>query len=690
MNTFALARGATARALAVTAMLLMLAWGEALACTDGRLRYVVSDYDAQRALIAAGVLQDSVGEADCNKLQKALHLYDKVYGAPVAETMAEKVEALKPRYDEFVAAFDLKLVGDAGQEMLVPHTLVQLSDQNSTEAFYRSKLKDVTIYTYRFGFANNRPEARLRDSITIDRQQTVKEIVLSPRDFRLVNEDIRNAQTVHRIRRAFAFGRSLVGHYVYFADAPIQEFQTPTYLKPLIAYWTPPREILDNSDDAERATQLKAWASARELDSVQETELLAASAGAAEARAPAAIDALLRRWAWRRTMAAIAKLSASSLEESLHRATTVKVDNCLRSSRDRKYRVVFATNRAPTGTLGASLLAGSWFRAAPHDKDKLTIGCALVATPAFDDAVKAAPVEARSAEHDKVAEKSATKFSTAQARFVGEVEQSAEQIKIVDAERWRYPDEGHALVYVHGFNNSFETALYTAGQIAAATEYKGRIYMFSWPSAESLWSYMEDMDSAESAEAHFTKFVRAILTDPEVRRIDLVAHSMGAQIVTRSLNVLLEEFQVRKGVLLGRVILAAPDISTDVFAAKVRAISRLGADITVYGSATDSALLASARARDNNRRLGLIVGNAVPVIDKVKFVDATPQHNVCTAWGYMDIGHSYLTENPAVLKHTAALLAGGGAESVLVTPSADKKYDILKSEAPTCWWRWGK
>ncbi len=43
-----------------------------------------------------------------------------------------------------------------------------------------------------------------------------------------------------------------------------------------------------------------------------------------------------------------------------------------------------------------------------------------------------------------------------------------------------------ALVFIHGYNTSFKEALFTVAQIAAATDYPGRVYMYSWPSAASM------------------------------------------------------------------------------------------------------------------------------------------------------------------------------------------------------------
>lgn len=669
--------------LAITMLLVLSATHhDALAanCTDSRLRYVTIDLDAQRALAAAGVFQQAIGEAGCEVLQEALAFYDAAYGPTTGATYKAQVEAIKDLYPALIAAYDLKDVSDPGWPVSVPAKYVELvPNEAPSEWFYRSKAENLQIYTYRYGIKGNPPIEMLQTSLTRGKDQNVASYLQSSRYFRMESQDIYkpNGLPRHYYRQAYASSRWLTGLYVSYPDAPLSTFMPPDYLKPLIVYWTPPREALDAPDAAARNAQLTAWSTGRRLETVQLAELkTVADAANADQRAPQAIDDLVRRWAWRRSMSTLARIIASRFDE-VNRWRTVRVDKCLSAKEDRTRRIVFATNRSATGTLGTSLLAGSWFNTTAQEDNQLTIGCASISTPAYDDVVDAAPVEARSSEQDHTAQASSTAFSTVKATQLAapDVEQTAYRLKIIDNERWQFDNESRALVYVHGFNTSFETALFTAAQIAAATQYKGRVYLFSWPSAGRRRSYMADADSAERAEVQFTGFLRAIVADPHLKKIDVVAHSMGSQILTRALNDLLEEFYARDTIRLGKVILAAPDISTDVFSAKAAEISAVADSITVYGSATDRPLLASSTLRDSTRRLGLITNGVIPKIPGVTYIDATPQSNECNFWGYADLGHSYLTENPAVLKHMAKVLKGGKPDATLT------------SQSPNCWWR---
>ena len=75
-----------------------------------------------------------------------------------------------------------------------------------------------------------------------------------------------------------------------------------------------------------------------------------------------------------------------------------------------------------------------------------------------------------------------------------------ERVRLVDRERWLTKREDTALLYVHGYNTAFHESLLRIAQIAAASQYPGRIYLFSWPSARAVTSYVADMDASEKSD----------------------------------------------------------------------------------------------------------------------------------------------------------------------------------------------
>ena len=94
------------------------------------------------------------------------------------------------------------------------------------------------------------------------------------------------------------------------------------------------------------------------------------------------------------------------------------------------------------------------------------------------------------------------------------------------------------LLFIHGYNNSFEDAVKRAAQIAAAADYSGYIYVFSWPSQSRYSGYAADMDYAEQAELYLQYFIKQIFAEPTGLEVDIIAHSMGAQILMRSMSAL--------------------------------------------------------------------------------------------------------------------------------------------------------
>ena len=121
------------------------------------------------------------------------------------------------------------------------------------------------------------------------------------------------------------------------------------------------------------------------------------------------------------------------------------------------------------------------------------------------------------------------------------------------------------MVFIHGYNVSFKDALFTVAQIKSATNYRGRIYMYSWPSAASTLRYIADMDNAEEAEPFLQSFLKLLMRDADIDDIDILVHSMGSQSALRALSALRSVFETeRQGaarptkIRIGQIMFAAP------------------------------------------------------------------------------------------------------------------------------------
>lgn len=164
---------------------------------------------------------------------------------------------------------------------------------------------------------------------------------------------------------------------------------------------------------------------------------------------------------------------------------------------------------------------------------------------------------------------------------------------------------GMAGIFVHGFNQSFEKALFRAAQLAADVEGVTAPILFSWPSEGKVTGYVADRDAVTYARDDLVHLLSMLARIPAKRQIALVGHSMGTWLIMESLRQLKLLGQDR---VLARyeVAIAAPDIDMDVFQKQVAAIGPLNPPLTVLVSADDRALAVSARVAGGKQRVGSI------------------------------------------------------------------------------------
>jgi hypothetical protein len=128
--------------------------------------------------------------------------------------------------------------------------------------------------------------------------------------------------------------------------------------------------------------------------------------------------------------------------------------------------------------------------------------------------------------------------------------------KINDARKKR------ALIFVHGFNTTFDDACYRFAQIIYDAQFDDVGILFSWPSRGKPNAYLYDRESAELSRLAFSKLITLIHTKTKLLEINIIAHSMGNQVILESLRGLGEKSQTK---LVGELIFAAPDVDWDAF-----------------------------------------------------------------------------------------------------------------------------
>jgi esterase/lipase superfamily enzyme len=177
-----------------------------------------------------------------------------------------------------------------------------------------------------------------------------------------------------------------------------------------------------------------------------------------------------------------------------------------------------------------------------------------------------------------------------------------------------------ALVFVHGYNNSFQDAIFKAAQIAFDTNFPGKVIAFCWPSAASPELYDYDRDKALLSPDTLFHLLRRMKTEAKVKDLFIIAHSLGSQIVVDALDrAILSNVELS----LREVIFAAPDVARDVFTERAHRIAGLNAGITLYASSADKCLIASKVKAGGMPRAGDIPAIGPLLLDGVDLIDAT-------------------------------------------------------------------
>jgi esterase/lipase superfamily enzyme len=174
--------------------------------------------------------------------------------------------------------------------------------------------------------------------------------------------------------------------------------------------------------------------------------------------------------------------------------------------------------------------------------------------------------------------------------------------------------DGTIGIFVHGYNYSYQEALYRTAQIAADAKIPGAPILFSWPSAASVAGYVADRDAALSSRSELDSLVTSLSASGKVKRIILFGHSMGGFLVMETVRQL--KLQHRDEVV-GKlaVVLAAPDIDVDVFRSQLTDIGQMPIPISLFVSKDDRALVASSFIAGERPRVGRLDIND-PVIEE--------------------------------------------------------------------------
>ncbi len=184
-----------------------------------------------------------------------------------------------------------------------------------------------------------------------------------------------------------------------------------------------------------------------------------------------------------------------------------------------------------------------------------------------------------------------------------------------------------ALIFVHGYNLTFEDAARRTAQLANDLDLPGVPILYSWPSEGRAHRYTVDELNVEWSLPHFEELLRLVLTESGARTVHVVAEGMGNRALARALGALDAVIPPASGggASLRQVVFVAPDVDRDTFLGLVPRFAGRAERFTLYNSSRDRALQASriVHSRPRAGESGAEPIDGIDVIDANDAVDTT-------------------------------------------------------------------
>jgi esterase/lipase superfamily enzyme len=155
--------------------------------------------------------------------------------------------------------------------------------------------------------------------------------------------------------------------------------------------------------------------------------------------------------------------------------------------------------------------------------------------------------------------------------------------------------EDEVLVYVHGFNTTYDQVVEGATILGYLTKFPGPVIAYSWASRGDAADYDNDYEIATRTIPRLAQFLAAVKNVPGVKRVHVVAHSMGARVLFWALREV-------PALRLNEVVLVAGDVAREDFKQYFSGdVAKTAGRFTIYSTRTDFALFASSAVHHEAR-----------------------------------------------------------------------------------------
>jgi len=223
------------------------------------------------------------------------------------------------------------------------------------------------------------------------------------------------------------------------------------------------------------------------------------------------------------------------------------------------------------------------------------------------------------------------------------------------------------LLFVHGFNNTFDNAVLQTAQLGYDLEFPGVPVAFSWPSAADLNKYEHDGKQAEKSVDALAQTIRLLSSAAAAQgegpkpKLHVIAHSMGNRLLLSALYELYDKGHFKPGTkYLGQVVLAAPDVGSTMFNNLLPYTLEYARQVTYYYCSRDTALSMS-RTINYYEPVGLL-----PFFERG--LDTVNADRANTSF----LGHSYFASSQKVLLDIRLMINGGLAPADRMPPLASR------------------
>ncbi|QDS93491.1 MraY-like glycosyltransferase [Roseimaritima multifibrata] len=207
------------------------------------------------------------------------------------------------------------------------------------------------------------------------------------------------------------------------------------------------------------------------------------------------------------------------------------------------------------------------------------------------------------------------------------------------------------LVFIHGFNVDFQSAVRRTAQIAVDLPFEGVPVCYSWPSQGTLWGYPVDENNVEWSVVHLKQFLQDLAQKSGADSINVVAHSMGNRAMTAAMQQIRFELGPNDPAPFDRVVLAAPDVDADRFRRDFAPVLLdVAEQVTLYASSDDQALVASKQVHGYPRAGES--GTEIVVVPGVETIDVS-------GIDLSLLGHSYYGDSESILRDLYQIVRDG-------------------------------